>query len=284
MIAVAEPSARSPRSPRSNGRSSARTIPRSPTWRTIRVEGIEARYLCAGSGQPVLLVASPLVLARTYLPVMRALAPRFTVVVVELPGAGGSDRLDQAWTFERYGEWTIELVRRMPLAAPILVGHSDAAPVVIEAARLAPAEVRAVALVGPCGACPARSTLRVVAARARDALGELGLTLRMAPHLVTNALRHRKTFLDHVRAAARVDVASAARELRVPTLLAWGDRDRTVPLACASRLGREIPDAKLVVGSGSHDWLVTAPDAFAAALRRFVEESVRRRGSLSLQP
>jgi pimeloyl-ACP methyl ester carboxylesterase len=86
-----------------------------------------------------------------------------------------------------------------------------------------------------------------------------------------------------VRAAARVDVASAARDLRIPTLLAWGDRDRTVPLACASRLGREIPDAKLVVGSGSHDWLVTAPDAFAATLRRFVEESVRRRGSLSLQ-
>ncbi len=261
-----------------------RTVRRAPSWRTIVVEGVAARYLVAGSGPPVLLVASPIVLARTYLPLVRALAPSFTVVVAELPGAGGSSRLDRAWPFDRYGAWTIELVRRMPLAAPILVGHSDAAPAVIEAARLAPDELGAIALVAPCGACPRRSPLRVVAARARDALAEIGLTLRVAPHLAVNALRHRRTFLDHVRAAARVDVAVAARGLRVPTLLAWGDRDRTVPLACASRLRREIPDAKLVVGSGSHDWILTAPDAFAAALRRFAEGPIRRRGLLSLQP
>lgn len=261
-----------------------KTAPRGVSWRTIRVDGALARYLCAGSGPPVLLVASPLVLARTYLPVVRALASRFTVVVAELPGAGGSERLEHAWSFERYGAWVVELVRRMPLAAPVVVGHSDAAPVVIEAARLAPEELRAVALVGPCGACEPRSTARVVAARARDALGEIGFTIRVTPHLVANAVRHRQTFFEHVRAAAHVDVAAAARDLRIPTLLAWGDRDHTVPLACASRLGREIPGAKLVVGTGSHDWLVTAPDAFAAALRRFLEDSVRRRESTSPQP
>lgn len=279
MIAVAEPLARG-----NGGARVRRVAPRPPSWRTIRIEGVEARYLVAGSGAPLLLVASPIMLARTYLPVVRELAPWFTVVVVELPGAGGSEKVDRAWSFERYGAWTIELVRRMPLAAPILVGHSDSAPAVIEAARLAPHELRAVALVGPVGACPPRNPLAVVAARARDALGELSFSLCVTPHLVMNALRHRRTFVDHVRAAARVDVASAARDLRLPTLLAWGDRDHTVPLACASRLGREIPGAKLVVGSGSHDWIVTAPDAFAAALRRFAEVPIRRRGSLSLQP
>ena len=30
-----------------------------------------------------------------------------------------------------------------------------------------------------------------------------------------------------------------------------------------------IDDAKLVVGAGSHDWLVTHPEAFGAAVRRF---------------
>lgn len=239
------------------------------TSRRIHVDGVAARYLVGGSGPPVLIVASPLVLARTYLPTMRALAPRFTVVVVELPGAGASDRIDGAWSFARYAAWVVELVRRMPLAAPIVIGHAASAPIALEVARLAPDEVRAIALVGPCGACEPRSMLRCVAARARDALREPRFTLRATPAMLANALRHRRTFFEHVRAAARADVLGAARDVRVPTLLAWGDRDGSVPLACASRLGGAIPGAKLVVGTGAHDWLATAADAFAAALRKF---------------
>jgi pimeloyl-ACP methyl ester carboxylesterase len=237
--------------------------------RRIRVDGVEARYLIAGSGPPVLVVASPLVLARTYRPLVRCLASSFTVVVVEPPGSGGSDRLDNAWNFERYGAWLVDLVRRMPLAGPIVIGHSDSAAMVIEAARLAPEELSGIVLVGACGASEPRSVARLVTARAIDALGEPGFSLRVVPHLLRNVVRHRGTFLEHVRAAAAVDSAHAAADVRAPTLLAWGDRDRTVPLACASRLGRVIDGAKLVVGSGSHDWLVTHPEAFGGAVRRF---------------
>lgn len=248
---------------------SAAIVGSARTMRSIRIDGVDARYLIAGSGPPVLIVASPLVLARTYLPTVRKLASSFTVVVVEPPGGGGSDRLEHAWTFERYGAWLVDLVRRVPLAAPIVVGHSDSAPMVMEAARLAPEDLRGIVLVGPCGACEPRSVARVVAARALDALGEPLFTLRVTPHLVRNAVRHRGGFVHHVRAAAAVDCARSASGVRVPTLLAWGDRDRTVPLECASRLGRAIDGAKLVVGSGAHDWIVTEADAFAAALRRF---------------
>lgn len=243
---------------------------RSPSSRTIRIDGVEARYLVAGSGAPLLVVASPLLSARAYLPVMRALASWFTVIVVDLPGAGGSGRLEHAWSAERYGAWIVELIARMPLAAPILVGHADAAPLVIEAARLAPDELRAVVLVGPWGGGSTRGLLHLVLGRARDALGELAFTLRKARHLLANAIRHRRTFVEHLRSARRADMIAAARGLRVDTMLAWGDRDRAVPLVSASRLGCAIPRATLVVGHGSRDWLATAPDAFAAALRRFL--------------
>jgi pimeloyl-ACP methyl ester carboxylesterase len=264
----------------------ARSVPRrrgtvtckNECLRRIRVDGVESRYLIAGSGPPLLFVASPLVLARTYRPVVRQLASSFTVIVVEPPGSGGSDRLEQVWSYERYGAWLVDLVRRMPLASPIVVGHSDSAPIVLEAARIAPDELRGIVLVGPCGASEPRSVARLVTARAIDALGEPRFSLAVTPHLLRNLLRHRRSFVAHVRAAARVDSARAAEEIRVPTLLAWGDRDRTVPLACASRLGRAINGAKLVVGSGSHDWLVTCPNAFSAAVRRFASgvASLRR--------
>lgn len=247
--------------------------------RTIRIDGVESRYLIAGSGPPVLIVASPLVLAQTYRPLVRCLASSFTVVVVEPPGAGGSDRLDHAWTFERYGAWLVDLVRRMPLAKPIVIGHSDSAPMVIEAARLAPDEISGIVLAGACGACEPRSVAHVAAKRAIDALGEPAFSVRCTPHLLRNVMRHRGTFIEHVRAAAAVDCTREAADVKVPTLLAWGDRDRTVPLACASRLGRVIDGAKLVVGSGSHDWLVTRPVAFGAAVRRFASDVASSRRS-----
>src|SRR5690606_19125709 len=78
----------------------ARSIMTAPSMRRIRAGGAEARYLIAGSGPPVLVVASPLVLARTYARMARLLAASFTVVVIEPPGSGGSQRLDRAWSFE----------------------------------------------------------------------------------------------------------------------------------------------------------------------------------------
>jgi pimeloyl-ACP methyl ester carboxylesterase len=248
------------------------------SMRRVHVDGVDARYLIAGSGPPLLLVASPLVLAHAYRPIVRRLATSFTVVVVELPGAGASDRIERAWSSERYGAWLVDLVRRLPLAAPLLIGHSDSAPEVVEAARIAPKEIRGIVLVGPCGAGEPRSVARMIGARALDAFGEPMFSLRVTPHLVRNAVRHGRVFLDHIRAAAAADSLRAAGDLCVPTLLAWGDRDRTVPLEHAARLGRVIEGAKLVVGSGSHDWLVTHADAFAGAVRRFSADiaSIRR--------
>lgn len=247
--------------------------------RRIRIDGVESRYLIAGSGPPVLVVASPLGLARTYRPLVRRLASSFTVVVIEPPGSGGSDRLDHAWTFQRYGSWLVDVVRRMPLAGPIVIGHASSAPIVVEAARLAPRDLAGIVLAGAHGASEPRSIAQLVTSRAIDALGELAFSARLATHLLRNVFRHRGTFLEHVRAAAVVDSARAAADVRLPTLLAWGDRDHTVPLACASRLGRAIEGAKLVVGSGSHDWLVTRPEAFAAAVRRFASNVASSRRS-----
>jgi pimeloyl-ACP methyl ester carboxylesterase len=251
-----------------------------PVNRRVRVDGVEARYLLAGSGPPVLLVASRLVTARSYLPLVRELAPWFTVVVLELPGSGRSDRTEGSWSYARTGAWLVELVRRLPLADPVVVGHSDSAPAAVEAARLAPDEMRALVLVDPLGAARPKGIARTVLAHARGAVLEPAFLLRATRAALGNALRHGRTFAEHVRAACNVDLEPAARALQIPTLLAWGERDTTVPLASATRLAGMIDGAKLVVGRGGHDWLATQPDAFTASLRRFLGE-IRPRAASS---
>jgi pimeloyl-ACP methyl ester carboxylesterase len=174
-----------------------------PSFREAHVLGVRARYLCNGSGPPLLVLTSPLAFGRTYMRAMRSLCRSFTVVCVELPGSGGSEKLAEPWSVEQYAEWTLELVRYLPLAAPVVIGHGASAAVAVELARLAPQEIGGVVLADAPGASPA-------------------FGVRALPEIILNAVRHRSTFAEHVKAArgatARAALESTARPLVVPTL------------------------------------------------------------------
>jgi pimeloyl-ACP methyl ester carboxylesterase len=172
-----------------------------PSYREVTVNGARARYLCAGSGPPLLLLASPLALGRTYLRAVRSLSRSFTVVCVELPGSGGSARLSAPWSVERYAEWTLELVRRLPLAAPIVVGHGGSAAIARELARLAPDEIGGFVVLDDTSTAPA-------------------FGLRALPGIAWNALRHRGVFAEHVKNACTWNRAPAAPALGVSSPMA----------------------------------------------------------------
>lgn len=172
-----------------------------PAYREVTVDGARARYLCCGSGPPLLLVASPLALASTYRRAIRTLCRSFTVVCVELPGSGGSERLLEPWSTARYAAWVLELVRYLPLAAPVVVGHGASTAVAAALAELAPSEIGGLVLVDAPGAA-----------------GQLGL--RALPQVVWNALLHRGTIADHVKNACTSSGLLLGAPVGVPTLRA----------------------------------------------------------------
>jgi pimeloyl-ACP methyl ester carboxylesterase len=60
-------------------------------------------------------------------------------------------------------------------------------------------------------------------------------------------------------------------ELRMPTLLVHGERDRLVPVAAAREAAERIPNAELVILPGCRHWVQRDnPDAFLRALRAFL--------------
>lgn len=67
-------------------------------------------------------------------------------------------------------------------------------------------------------------------------------------------------------------------ELKVPTLIIHGDRDRVVPLASAREVAKEIPGSELVVIKGAaHLPYMSHPDAFNRVLDQFLRR-VRSEG------
>ncbi|MGK4004035.1 alpha/beta fold hydrolase [Sorangium sp. So ce1036] len=236
----------------------------------VEVEGARAHMLEAGAGAPIVLLASPLVCTRTYLPLVHLLARQARVIAVDLPGAGRSSRLAAPWTFERYGRWTRRFLDRLTLDSITLVGHSNSGAIALLAAAGAPGPIARLVLADTVGARRARSVPRVLLARGLDALLEPLLSLRAAPHFLGNLLRHPAAMLAHIRAGSLTQVLDRAPEVEVPTLLAWGRHDRTMPLDGAERLRRALPSAAVVVGPGRHDWMLTHRAAFARALLEFI--------------
>ena len=172
-----------------------------PSYREVTVGGARARYFCCGSGPPLLLLASPLALARTYQRAIRSLSLWFTVVCVEVPGSGGSERLAEPWSVRRYAVWVLELVCYLPLAAPIVVGDGGSTAIAAELAKLAPSEIGGLVLVD----APGTST-------------QLGV--RSLPQVAWNALYHRSTFAEHVKNACTTSAALLGSAVAVPTLRA----------------------------------------------------------------
>lgn len=239
--------------------------------RFVTLNGIELRVVEAGSGAPVLLLPSLLIRADTYRPLLEALATRFSVVAVELPGSGRSAPIDTTWSVERYAAFVRRFVQARELKRPVVIGHSNSGPIAMRVGADAAPVCSAVVLADIIGV-RAASLARVLFDRVVDGLFELRLDLRAAWHLPYNLARHPRSFLRQVRASAGTSAFELAPHVRIPSLVMWARRDRTMPFADGEALAARIPGARLFVAPGRHDWLMLKPNVFVRALAGFLDE------------
>jgi epoxide hydrolase 4 len=79
-----------------------------------------------------------------------------------------------------------------------------------------------------------------------------------------------RAMLAYYRAALRYP-ASAARPVRSPTLLLWGERDAALSPRLTERLGRWVPDLRVVrIPDASHWVMADAPDRVSAEMAAFL--------------
>lgn len=211
------------------------------------------------------------------------LARRFEVIAPDHPGFGGSDELAEVEGVDDLVYHYLDVIERLGLDRPHVVGGSFGGWIAAELAVAAPHLIGSLVLLGAAG-------LRLPGHPVAD-------IFLMSPAEVASTLFH-----DPAKAAAFVpaepgvddiiagyrDASALARfswvpflcnpklerrlrRITVPTLVAWGDDDRLVPIAHGRRYAELIARASFaVVEDCGHAMYFERPSAFADVTTDFL--------------
>ena len=246
-------------------------------------------------GPPVLLLHGWGSSARLMAPIAEALADRYRVFNVDLPGHGLTPPPPAPWGVAEHAALVAELIRTRIGRPVVLIGHSNGGRIGLYLASEpeGPELLRALVLISPSGMRPRRPWhyyLRATLARLLKAPFQVLPQPLREPAL--DWLRHTVVWkalgssdyrrLEGVMREVFVRIVNTCVEdrldrIRIPVLVFWGERDRAVGRTQMERLVQALPDAGLVVlKNAGHYGYLDDPDTFIAATRYFLEHLPER--------
>src|SRR5215212_1533844 len=270
----------------------------------IDLHGHQVVYRIAGSGPPVVLVHGMVNSSRHWRQVALRLAERHTVIAPDLVGHGDSATPRGDYSLGAHASVIRDLLSALGIGRATVVGHSLGGGVAMVFFWQFPHRVERLGLVSSGGlgpevspllrsvAVPGASALISLAGhervtggldRAGAALRERGSGVGGQLQAIARALRPlggpgaREAFVHTLRAVidARGQRVGASDRLylldAVPTLIAWGGRDRTIPIEHGRAAHAALPHSHFVTLPGAaHFPHLEAPDALATALEEFI--------------
>ncbi len=270
----------------------------------IELHGRRVIYRIAGSGPPVVLIHGMLNSSSHWEAVAQQLAHDHTVVAPDLIGHGDSAAPRGDYSLGAHAASIRDLLAAIGIDRATIVGHSLGGGVAMQFFYQFPQRVERLALVSSGGlgrevspmlrtaALPGTSALLSLTIHQRmvAALWDIGRRLRKRGvpagvylQAIARALRPlqsagaRQAFLHTLRSV--IDVhgqrVSATDRLylleAIPTLIAWGDRDNTIPIEHGRLAAEAIPGSRFVTIPGvAHFPHLEDADALAAVLREFI--------------
>jgi pimeloyl-ACP methyl ester carboxylesterase len=270
----------------------------------IELHGHQVVYRVAGEGSPVVLIHGMVNASRHWAAVAERLAQRHLVIAPDLIGHGDSATPRGDYSLGAHAAVIRDLLAALGIERATMVGHSLGGGIAMVYFWQFPERVERLALVSSGGlgdevspllrsaALPGASALISLATHRRvtGALESAGIALRERGswiggqlQAVARALRplesagQREAFIQSLRAVIdrhgqRVSATDRLYLLRdLPTLIAWGERDRTIPLEHGIAAHRAIPGSRFVTIPGAaHFPHLERPDELATALLDFI--------------
>ena len=263
--------------------------------RQLVVDGVRLAVDDAGDGPALVCLHAIGHGAADFARLRDRLAPRWRVLAPDWPGQGRSAADREPPSAARYAALLDGLLDACGVGRAVILGNSIGGAAALRYAATRPERVTALVLENPGGLDRtddpvARTVIRAMvaffAAGARGAswfpaafAAYYRLVLQRAP-----AAAHRRSIVASAREIApllrdawigfgqpEADLRHLVPAIRCPVLVAWAARDRFIQLRRCRPALRTLAGARLETFPAGHAPHLETPDAFEAALERFLE-------------
>ena len=222
-----------------------------------------------------------------FAPQMAVLGKSFDIIAPDLPGFAGSSTEPAVNSIKAFSEAQVGLFDDLGISQFQLLGHSMGGMVALQTALDHPDRVSALVLYATncSGYLPGRFETFEETERRAEAEGVEVLARRItatwfvdegaAPMypfcLESGRGAHKDAVIGALSAFQTFDVTDRLPELKSPTLIIAGDRDRSYGLKGLVQLATNIPGAELhIIAGGAHCVHLEEPEQFNLALGRFL--------------
>lgn len=250
----------------------------------IDIDGLNINYEITGQGDPVILLHGWLCSLETMKPIANALQ-NYKVYNVDLPGFGKSDMIKKPFNTNDFGDFLNKFIKYLKIENPILIGHSNGGRTILNYAGRNLGSIKKIVLIDSSGIKPKRKlnyyikiyTFKILKKflgifpdvemfnniRER-VLGKFGSTdYKNSPELL------RKTMSTIINE----DQTEIMKNIKVPTLLLWGENDTDTPIQDAKIMEKEIKNASLIEIKGAgHFSYLDSYNQCIEIIKQFIKE------------
>ena len=281
-----------------------------PTGQFLQLGDLKVRYLERPGVEPAVLLIHGLPGTAEDFEAVTPLIKGHRTIAIDRPGFGFST--GGYFPFDRQLQAVHELIEKLHLGRPVLVGHSYGGTISLGYAERHPGEVRGLVLVDAAAGDCSRHDNAFTRAQARfiklielpgiaqvadvtfsqlvrTASAEPAESEAFSPAPVNPRHRHRvlainlkhgnmEAYSGEVLAANKAidGVNRGLTSLRVPTIVIQGAQDKLVKPQCGRSIAASVPGAQLHIVPGGHMAPYTHPAAVAAAVETVAGEPAPR--------
>ena len=184
-------------------------------------------------------------------PIGERLKNDYHITILDLPGFGKSSEPTYDWTIYDYYEMLKEFLKELKIKNPVLIGHSFGGRISIIYASKEKVD-KLVLLASPFRKSVKKDTLKI---KILKFLKKVPLLKDLEDYAKTKIgstdYRNASPVMRKILVnTVNEDLESCVRNIKVPTVLIWGDNDTAVSVEDARYMESIIPDAGLIVYEG----------------------------------
>lgn len=254
----------------------------------VQLKDFKMHYVEHGTGPELIVFVHGFISTQLWWqPTLERLPASLRAFAIDLRACGESEHIETNHELAQYADDLQQFVEQVGAQKFILVGHSMGGAIAMQYALNHQDKLKALVLVDPMAAygtrIPPDITAWINAQQGNpEGIRQIILGAFATPpsgeyleKLVEDGVRwSRSIYLGTMDDMARFSISDRLPEIKIPTLVTWGDKDTVIPFSAIVDIFTKIPGCALEVWHGvGHSGPIEIPDRFVELLTRFIGEA-----------